>query len=41
MEKYQIRKVEKYWVKRQSEVVELDPEKFRDLSIPYVGNSEE
>jgi hypothetical protein len=37
---YKIRKCEKYTVERRSDTVELDPEQFRNLSIPYKGNSE-
>ena len=38
---YQLRKCETYSVTRQTEVANLDPEKFRNLSVPYEGNSEE
>lgn len=37
----QIRKVEQYTVFQASPVFELDPEKFRKLSLPYTGNSEQ
>lgn len=35
-----IRKVERYTVLRQSEHINLDPEKFRGLSIPYEGTTD-
>lgn len=38
---YQLRKCETYSVTRQTEVANLDPEKFRNLSVPYEGESEE
>ena len=38
---YQIRKCERVTVCYCSEVANLDPEKFRNLSIPYDGESEE
>ena len=38
---YQIRLVERRTVMTTSEVANLDPEKFRNLSIPYEGDSEE
>jgi hypothetical protein len=37
---YQIRKCESVTTLYGSEVANLDPEKFKDLSIPYKGNSE-
>jgi transposase-like protein len=38
---YKLRKCEKYTVIRQTEVANLDPEKFRDLSVPFDGETEE
>jgi hypothetical protein len=38
---YQLRKCETYSVTRQTETINLDPEKFRNISIPYEGDSEE
>ena len=38
---YQLRKCETYSVTRQTETINLDPEKFRNISVPYEGDSEE
>jgi hypothetical protein len=38
---YQIRKCERVTINYCSEVANLDPDKFRNLSIPYEGESEE
>lgn len=39
--KYQIRKCEKITIWRSTQVIELDPEDFRDNEeFPYTGNSE-
>jgi hypothetical protein len=38
---YQLRKCETYTITRQTNVASLDPEKFRNLSTPYEGESEE
>lgn len=38
---YQLRKCETYTVTRQTETINLDPEKFRNISVPYEGDSEE
>ena len=38
---YQIRKCETYSVTSKTETANLDPEKFRNISVPYEGNSEE
>ena len=38
---YQIRKCERVTVISQSEVASIDPEKFRSLSVPYEGDTEE
>ena len=38
---YQIRKIQNYTTYLCSDVVTLDPEKFRDLSYPYKGETEE
>jgi hypothetical protein len=38
---YQLRKCETYTVTRQTKVANLDPEKFRNISVPYEGESEE
>jgi len=38
---YQIRKCERYTCCQSTEVANLDPEKFRDLSVPFEGESEE
>lgn len=38
---YQIRKCDTYTITRQTNVASLDPEKFRNLSTPYEGESEE
>jgi hypothetical protein len=38
---YQLRKCETYSVTRQTAVATLDPEKFRNISVPYEGDSEE
>jgi len=35
-----IRKVERYTVLRSTETAELDPEKFKSLSIPFEGDTE-
>lgn len=35
-----IRRVERYTVLRATETVELDPEKFKSLSIPFEGDTE-
>lgn len=37
----QIRKCEKVIVWRSSEVANLNPDKFRDISIPFRGDSEQ
>ncbi len=39
--KYQIRKVSEVKVYSASEPIEIDSEKFRDVSPPYTGNSEQ
>lgn len=38
---YQIRKCERYTSWSSSEVATLDPEKFRNISIPFEGETEE
>jgi hypothetical protein len=38
---YKLRKLETYTVTRTTQIATLDPEKFRNISIPYEGNSEE
>jgi len=38
---YKLRKLESYTVTRTTQTAILDPEKFRNISIPYEGNSEE
>lgn len=38
---YQIRKCQTYSVTSKTKTAVLDPEKFRNLSIPYEGDSEE
>jgi hypothetical protein len=38
---YQIRKCQTYSVTSKTKTAFLDPEKFRNLSIPYEGDSEE
>ena len=38
---YQIRKCERYTSWQMTEVANLDPEKFRKLSVPFEGESEE
>ena len=38
---YQLRKCETYSITRQTKTINLDPEKFRNISVPYEGNSEE
>ena len=38
---YQIRKCERYTSCMASEVANLDPEKFRTLSVPFEGETEE
>jgi hypothetical protein len=38
---YQIRKCERYTSWQTTEVANLDPEKFRTLSIPFEGETEE
>lgn len=38
---YQIRKCQTYSVTSKTKTAFLDPEKFRNLSIPYEGESEE
>jgi hypothetical protein len=38
---YQVRKCQTYSVTTKTKTANLDPEKFRKLSIPYEGNSEE
>jgi len=38
---YQVRKCQTYSVTTKTKTANLDPEKFRNLSIPYEGNSEE
>lgn len=38
---YQIRKCQTYSITSKTETAYLDPQKFRNLSIPYEGNSEE
>jgi hypothetical protein len=38
---YQIRKCQTYSVTSKTKTANLDPEKFRNLSLPYEGNSEE
>ena len=38
---YQIRKCERVTITSQSEVASIDPEKFRSLSVPYEGDTEE
>ena len=38
---YQIRKCEKFTSWQAGPVANLDPEKFRNLSIPYEGSTEE
>lgn len=38
---YKIRKHQTYTVKSHTEVATLDPEKFRNLSIPFNGTTEE
>ena len=38
---YQIRKCERVTMVSHSETASLDPEKFRDISIPYEGSTEE
>ena len=38
---YQIRKCERYTSYLSSEVASLDPEKFRNLSVPFDGGTEE
>lgn len=40
MKNIQIRKCRKVTVYETSEVVDLDPEKFRNLEKPYAGNSD-
>jgi hypothetical protein len=40
-EMYKLRKLESYTVTRTTQTATLDPEKFRGISIPYEGNSEE
>lgn len=35
-----VRKVERYTVYRESEKAELDPEKFKSLSVPFEGETE-
>jgi len=37
---YQIRLVEEKTIVQSSEVVTLDPQKFRNLSIPFEGEDE-
>ena len=32
---------ETYSITRQTNTINLDPEKFRHISVPYEGNSEE
>lgn len=41
MEKFQIRKCQKYTIWESTEVATIDPEKFRNLSIPFEGETEE
>ena len=38
---YQLRKFRDRTISDRTAVINLDPEKFRNLSIPYSGNSEE
>ena len=38
---YQIRKCERVTICYCSEVANLDPEKFKNISIPFEGESEE
>ena len=38
---YQIRKCERYTSYRTSEVAKLDPNKFKSISLPFKGESEE
>ena len=38
---YQIRKCQTYSVTSKTQTANLDPEKFRNLSTPYEGDSEE
>ena len=38
---YQIRKCEKYTSWQTTEVANLDPEKFRTISLPFEGETEE
>lgn len=38
---YQLRKCLKFTSYQATKTITLDPEKFRNLSIPYEGNSEE
>jgi hypothetical protein len=38
---YQLRRCRSYTISEASEVVELNPEDFRDISYPFLGVSEE
>lgn len=38
---YQIRKCETYSVTSKTKTANLDPEKFRNISVPYEGETEE
>lgn len=38
---YQIRKCQSITIVSKTQTANLDPEKFRNLSVPYEGNSEE